>query len=206
MRLLRRKDRLPLGNIAEIKQGASISHENVLNNKFGGAAILRSRDINTHKIESLKYLMRVDLLKDELLSHEVKNGDILFNVKDRSCIASRFEGTKEIPVIASSSVIVVRCRLNCEIDSSYLHWYITQPSVQYELASRIEFEETLTSEILRDFYIYNAPENIQKQVVEIAELATKEAEISRINAEKRRQLTNLELMARLNLRGPISWQ
>jgi hypothetical protein len=184
-----------LAVVAEVQMGLSFRSrlENALE---GNLAVIQMKDLMADNTVSCNTLVRVQ--QDNVKRHHlVQTGDLIFRSRGR-VLTSAILVEQPDQVVVASPLLRVRVIRKERLCPKYLNWYISQPKAQEYLRSRQEGTHggMISKKTLEELPIDIPPLEVQKIILEIAELSVREANLLGALAEKRRHYI-LDLMMRL---------
>ncbi len=183
-----------LARIAEVQMGYSFRKKlHSANN--GSLTVIQMKDIDDSNLLHSEGLLRVDL--PELgARHLVQPGDLLFRSRGISNTAA-LVATDLGCTVLSAPMLVIRPKHGA-VDPAYLQWFINHPSTQKQLTSMSmgSAVKMISKAVLEKLPVELPPIEIQRQIIEIARLATEESCLAAELASLRKTLTEQILMCR----------
>lgn len=127
--------------------------------------------------------------------HFLKSGDLLFAAKGSKNFCAIIQREYEGNSIASSSFLVLRVNANNTVLPEFLRWYLNlSANLQKLSVSAVGTSmPSITKAMLEDVDINIPPSDIQRKIVEVAELQKQENQLYERIALKRKKLIEYTL-------------
>jgi hypothetical protein len=179
-----------LGQVASIRMGypfrSRLEHE-----ATGAIAVVQMKDIDDASLLHVDDAVRVNLL-DFNEHHLIRQGDLVFRSRGRTnsvALVSADVG----PAVLAAPMLLIR---PIEVLPAYLLWYINLPAVQATLAAQAEGTSVrmISKAALEQLVIAVPPLETQRRIVEIGQLASREARITTELMDRRKALIDGILM------------
>lgn len=162
-----------LGDIAEIRMGYSF-RSRLETDAEGDVAVIQMKDIDDANLLHPEGLARIQMpdLKDR---HLVQEGDLLFRsrgVTNSAALVGRGIGR----AVLAAPMLLIRPRTEI-VEPAYLQWFINHPVTQAALAGQATGTavKMIGKGVLDGLEVALPPLERQRLIVEIAQLATREA-------------------------------
>lgn len=181
-----------ISEIAEVASGVYLQTA-----PYGEVAYLQIKDLLSESPEKTASKVTLSPKNERYL---LAKGDLLFAGKGTTYLCKVFD--LDIPAIASTTLYIIRLTSK-DVLPEYLCWYLNQPSVMAAMKAQQVGSGTplIRKQVVEDFEIPVPDIDIQRQIVELAQLQTREKELYQALAEKHEQLTNQLIMNKLNKYG-----
>jgi len=180
-----------LSDIASVQVGYTF-RTGLSNWAPGDVAIIQMKDISDVGLLSLVGASRIQM--DDLNeNHVVRLGDIVF--KSRGAVnASALVGETDGPTILSAPLYRIRVNQD-QVDPAYLNWLLRQSVTRayFKNVGEGSAMVMVSKQDLLDLPLCVPPMEVQKQVVEVANLLEKEKTLCSSILEKRNQLISARL-------------
>ncbi len=182
-----------LKQIAEVQMGYSFRAKLETSQRVG-TAIIQMKDLLPNNIVSKAGLVRIED-SDFKEHHYVKQGDLIF--RSRGQVTTSAVVIEEMTnTIVSAPLLRIRITNTDVVFPGYLNWYINQRTAQKYLQSRAKgtVQKMISKQALEELPISVPTLELQKQIVELANLADREQELLYELANKRDQYISTILM------------
>jgi hypothetical protein len=183
---------VPLGHLAEVRMGYSFRSRLELCAE-GDVAVIQMKDLDDAKLLHSDRLARVRMpdLKDH---HCVQEGDLLFRSRGESNAASRVAADLGRTVLAAP-MLLIRPSAN-QVEPAYLQWFINHPATQTLLASHAEGTAVkMISKAALERIVVAVPSlSVQRRIIEIGQLAIREAALGKQLLDRRKALVDALLL------------
>ena len=181
-----------VSEIAEVASGVYLQAE-----PYGEVAYLQIKDLLSESPEKTASKVTLSPKNERYL---LAKGDLLFAGKGTTYLCKVFD--LDIPAIASTTLYIIRLTSK-DVLPEYLCWYLNQPSVMAVMKAQQVGTGTplIRKQVVENFEIPVPDIVTQRQIVELAQLQTREKELYQALAEKHEQLTNQLIMNKLNRYG-----
>ena len=178
-----------VSEIAEVVSGVYLQAE-----PYGEIAYLQIKDLLSESPEKTASKVSLSPKNERYL---LEKGDLLFAGKGTTYLCKVFD--LDIPAIASTTLYIIRLTSK-DVLPDYLCWYLNQPSVMAVMKTQQVGTGTplIRKQVVEDFEIPVPELDTQRQIVELAQLQTREKELYQAIAEKRTLITNQLIMNKLN--------
>lgn len=162
-----------LATIAEVRMGYSF-RSRLETHAEGDVAVIQMKDIDDANLLHPERLVRVQMpdLKDR---HLVQAGDLLFRSRGVTNSAALVGGSLGRAVLAAPMLLI---RPQTEVvEPAYLQWFINHPSTQATLAGHAAGTavKMIGKGVLDHLKVVLPPLEKQRRIVEVAQLASREA-------------------------------
>jgi len=159
----------------------------------GELGVIQMKDIDHSSVLHQETVVRV-LFPGDVRQHFVRNGDLIFRSRGETYSAAMVERAP-LSAIVASPMILVRPRKEV-VEPAYLRWFLNAPSTHKALESVAAGTavKMINKSDLERLEVPVPPLEIQRKIVEIAELMEREARLSAEAARLRRQLVEATLM------------
>lgn len=163
----------PLIDIAEVRMGYSF-RSRLETDAEGDVAVIQMKDIDDTNLLHPEGLARIQMpdLKDR---HLVQEGDLLFRSRGMTNSAALVGGGLGRAVLAAPMLLI---RPKAEIvEPVYLQWFINHPATRAVLAGQAAGTavKMIGKGVLDDLVVALPPLEKQRLIVEVAQLASREA-------------------------------
>lgn len=179
-------------DIAEVRMGYSFRSRLEVDTE-GDVAVIQMKDIDDTNLLHPEGLARIQMpdLKDR---HIVQEGDLLFRSRGESNSVSLVAGSLGRTVLAAP-MMLIRLKVDV-IEPAYLQWFINQPGTQSTLASQAAGTavKMIGKAALEQLEVAVPPLDDQRRIVEIGQLAAREAQLMRELMGRRKALIEGILM------------
>ncbi|MFZ2492844.1 MAG: restriction endonuclease subunit S [Thermoanaerobaculia bacterium] len=157
----------------------------------GNVAVLQMKDITESSAPSYAAAVRLSVAPDKTTL--LRAGDLVFRSRGRSYGAALVVGDVPPAILAAPLLLIRPTRVLPE----YLHWFINSDHAQAQLASVAvgTAVQQISAESLRALEVPVPPEEVQRRIAEVAQLARREEELTGAISKRRRQLTNHILLS-----------
>lgn len=157
----------------------------------GAVAVVQMKDIDEASLLHVEDVVRVDL-PDFNEHHLIRQGDLVFRSRGRTnsvALVSADVG----PAVLAAPMLLIR---PIEVLPAYLLWYINLPAVQAMLAAQAEGTSVrmISKAALEQLVIAVPPLETQRRIIEIGQLAIREASITTELMDRRKALIDGILM------------
>lgn len=181
-----------LADIAEVRMGYSF-RSRLEADAQGDVAVIQMKDIDDANLLHPEGLVRVQMpdLKDR---HLVQAGDLLFRSRGVTNSAALVGGGLGRAVLAAP-MLLIRPQTNV-VEPAYLQWFINHPSTQATLAGQAAGTavKMIGKGVLDHLKVVLPPVEKQRRIVEVAQLASREAALLEELRERRKALLEGILM------------
>ena len=186
------KQKKILSGIAKVVSGVFLQTD-----PYGDVSYLQIKDLLSESPEKTASKVTLSPKNERYI---LAKGDLLFVGKGTTYLCKMFD--LDIPAIASTTLYIIRLTSK-DVLPDYLCWYLNQPSVMAVMKAQQVGTGTplIRKQVLEDFEIPVPEIDTQCQIVELAQLQTREKELYQALAEKHEQLTNQLIMNKLNKYG-----
>lgn len=179
-------------DIAEVRMGYSFRSRLEVDAE-GDVAVIQMKDIDDSNLLHPEGLARIQMpdLKDR---HIVQEGDLMFRSRGESNSASLVGGSLGRAVLAAP-MMLIRLKVDA-VEPAYLQWFINQPVTQAALASQAAGTavKMIGKAALEQLEVAVPPLDDQRRIVEIGQLAAREAQLMRELMGRRKALIEGILM------------
>lgn len=162
-----------LADIAEVRMGYSF-RSRLEADALGDVAVIQMKDIDDANLLHPEGLVRVQMpdLKDR---HLVQAGDLLFRSRGVTNSAALVGGGLGRAVLAAP-MLLIRPQTDV-VEPAYLQWFINHPATQAALAGRAAGTSVrmIGKGALDQLEVVLPPLEKQRRIVEVAQLASREA-------------------------------
>ncbi|WP_277051880.1 restriction endonuclease subunit S [Zestomonas thermotolerans] len=162
-----------LATIAEVRMGYSF-RSRLEADAQGDVAVIQMKDIDDANLLHPEGLVRVQMsdLKDR---HLVQAGDLLFRSRGVTNSAALVGGGLGRAVLAAP-MLLIRAQTDV-VEPAYLQWFINRPSTQATLAAQAAGTSVkmIGKGALEQLKVVLPPLEKQRRIVEVAQLASREA-------------------------------
>ena len=193
-----------LGDIAEVRTGYSFRSRLEVD-ADGDVAVIQMKDIDDSNLLHPESLARIQMpaLKDR---HLVQKGDLLFRSRGGSNSASLVASSPGRAVLVAP-MMLIRPRPDSVVPA-YLQWFINLPATQSALAGQAEGTDVkmISKATLEQLAVLWPPLEVQRLIVEIAQLASRESQLMQELIGRRKALTMRILMGKASESSPIEHQ
>jgi hypothetical protein len=194
MRIYSRKafsiDMTRLGEVASIRMGYPF-RSRLEHDATGAIAVVQMKDIDDANLLHVEDAIRVNLadLKEH---HLIRQGDLAFRSRGRTNSVALISADVG-PAVLAAPMLLIR---PIEVLPAYLLWYINLPAVQATLAAQAEGTSVrmISKAALEQLVIAVPPLETQRRIVEIGQLASREARITTELMDRRKALIDGILM------------
>jgi hypothetical protein len=175
-----------LADIAEVRMGYSF-RSRLETDTEGDVAVIQMKDIDDANLLHPERLVRIQMpdLKER---HLVQAGDLLFRSRGATNSAALVGGGLGRAVLAAPMLLI---RPQAEVvEPAYLQWFINHPSTQATLAGQAAGTavKMIGKGVLDQLKVMLPPLKKQRQIVEIAQLVSREASLLEKLRERRKAL------------------
>ncbi|TMS59859.1 restriction endonuclease subunit S [Imbroritus primus] len=181
-------------DIAEVRMGYSFRSRLEVDAE-GDVAVIQMKDIDDSNLLHPEGLARIQMpdLKDR---HIVQEGDLMFRSRGESNSTSLVGGSLGRAVLAAP-MMLIRLKVDA-VEPAYLQWFINQPATQAALASQAAGTavKMIGKAALEQLEVAVPPLDDQRRIVEIGQLAAREAQLMRELMGRRKALIEGILMRR----------
>ncbi len=181
-------------DIAEVRMGYSFRSRLEVDAE-GDVAVIQMKDIDDSNLLHPEGLARIQMpdLKDR---HIVQEGDLMFRSRGESNSTSLVGGSLGRAVLAAP-MMLIRLKVDA-VEPAYLQWFINQPTTQAALASQAAGTavKMIGKAALEQLEVAVPPLDDQRRIVEIGQLAAREAQLMRELMGRRKALIEGILMRR----------
>jgi len=181
-----------LGDIAEVRTGYSFRSRLEVD-ADGDVAVIQMKDIDDSNLLHPEDLARIQMpdLKDR---HLVQEGDLLFRSRGGSNSASLVVSPPGRAVLVAP-MMLIRPRSDVVVPA-YLQWFINLPATQCALAGQAEGTDIkmISKAALERLAVLLPTVAVQRLIVEIAQLASRESQLMQELIGRRKALTTRILM------------
>ncbi len=177
--------RVKLKNIADVQSGYSF-RSRLDTSEHGGFKVIQMKDLVDNAVDC-NNLVKIHL--DEVKEHHyVQKGDLIFRSRGLDATAALLNDDVRKAVVAAP-LFRIRITNPRKVLPEYLVWYIGQRDAQIYLASRMKgtLQKMISKQALNELQVVVPGIEKQKQIVELAMLASKEQQLLFALAEKRKQ-------------------
>lgn len=179
-----------LGQVAIIRMGYPF-RSRLEHDATGAIAVVQMKDIDEASLLHVEDAVRVNL-PDFNEHHLIRQGDLVFRSRGRTnsvALVSADVG----PAVLAAPMLLIR---PIEVLPAYLLWYINLPAVQATLAAQAEGTSVrmISKAALEQLVIAVPPLETQRRIVEIGQLASREARITTELMDRRKALIDGILM------------
>jgi len=193
-----------LGDIAEVRTGYSFRSRLEVD-ADGDVAVIQMKDIDDSNLLHPESLARIQMpaLKDR---HLVQKGDLLFRSRGGSNSASLVASSPGRAVLVAP-MMLIRLRPDSVVPA-YLQWFINLPATQSALAGQAEGTDVkmISKAALERLAVLWPPLAVQRLIVEIAQLASRESQLMQELIGRRKALTTRILMRKASESSLIEHQ
>lgn len=183
-----------LGDVAEVRTGYSFRSRLELD-ADGDVAVIQMKDIDDSNLLHSEHLARIPMpdLKDR---HLVQEGDLLFRSRGGSNLAS-LVATFPGRAVLVAPMMLIRPRSDAVVPA-YLQWFINLPATQGALAAQAAGTDIkmIGKAALELLAVPLPPLAVQRLIVEIAQLASRESRLMQELIGRRKALTTRILMSK----------
>ena len=177
---------VPLVDIAEVRMGYSF-RSRLETDAEGDVAVIQMKDIDDTNLLHPEGLARIQMpdLKDR---HLVQKRDLLFRSRGMTNSAALVGGGLGRAVLAAPMLLI---RPKTEIvEPAYLQWFINHPATQAVLSGQAAGTavKMIGKSVLDGLVVALPPLDRQRLIVEIAQLASREAALLQELRERRKAL------------------
>ena len=190
---------MKLKEIALVQMGHSF-RSRLEATEHGRTRVLQMKDISSDNRLVFDNLIQIDIKKIKL-NHLLETGDIVFRARGCDNSSALVDRKIENTIIAAP---LFRIRIKkAVILPIYLHWYLNQETAQNYLKKHAKGTSVkmISKKTLEEMEIFIPPNQIQSQIIEIAELANIEKKLLITLALKRKQLIDRMLLRRAQNSG-----
>ncbi|QXP91171.1 restriction endonuclease subunit S [Methylococcus capsulatus] len=165
--------KMTLATIAEVRMGYSF-RSRLETHAEGDVAVIQMKDIDDANLLHPEGLVRVQMpdLKER---HMVQAGDLLFRSRGVTNSAALVGGGLGRAVLAAP-MLMIRAQTDV-VEPAYLQWFINHPSTQATLAAQAAGTSVkmIGKGALDQLEVVLPPLEKQRRIVEVAQLASREA-------------------------------
>jgi restriction endonuclease S subunit len=183
-----------ISQIAEVKMGFPF-RSRLEPDPAGEIAVIQMKDIDNANLLHPEDLIHVRM-PDYKESHLVRKGDLLFRSRGFTNTASLVATNLQRTVLAAPMMLI---RVHAEIITpSYLQWFINLPSTQATLAKKAEGTSVrmINKTALEALEVPVPPLVRQKEIVQLADLAAKEEQLTQELLRQRKRFIEGFLLRR----------
>jgi len=181
-----------LKQLANVQAGYSFRSRIEADNA-GSIRVIQMKDLLANNTVSCEKLLKIDK-SDIKPNHFVQQGDLVFRSRGSLPSAAILLEQTEKTVVAGP-LLRIRVTKPEKILPAYLNWYISQKEAENFLKSRADgtAQMTISKEVLEELEVPVPELNIQKVVIELANLSAHEQHLLQKLAKKREQLISIKL-------------
>lgn len=182
----------PLASISEVRMGYSFRSRLEVDAE-GDVAVIQMKDIDESNLlhpEGLAHIQMPDLKE----RHLVQQGDLMFRSRGGSNSVSLVAASLGRAVLAAP-MMLIRPKAKA-IDPAYLQWFINQPTTQNLLSSQAEGTavKMISKAAIEQLPVAVPSLADQRRIVEIGQLAAREADLMKELMDRRKALIEGILM------------